>query len=301
MDRRWKVKILAPQTKNLSKPQSAFLSALEDRLKAEDLNVISLEMMGRAGIGARYNEIRDCDGITILAFEQWKGRRSTGDKDDDAVMPSEFTHIGIVQAALSQRPYLILREKSLSSRGALRNGFADAPLDLPKLLDPDWLKSERAVTELTGFLRKVRARYHVFLGYSSQAKGVANMLSRFLTERLRLRVYDWERFAAGKSIWESIEDAEQRSNCGLFLFMKDDLIGYGEDQKLGPRDNVIFEAGYFAGAKRRSRALVIREKDAKLPTDFGGILYLELPSRESIAAIETSLTDAVERLLTGAD
>jgi hypothetical protein len=296
MDTRWKVKILAPLTKNLSRQQSAFLRALEERLREEDLNVINLESIGRAvGIDARHKELRGCDGIIILAFEQWKARRLNG--GEDAVMPSEFTHIGVVQAAVSERPYLILREKSLSSRGTLRNGFADAPLDLPKSLGPDWLKKEPFKTELARFLVRVRARYHVFLGYSSQAETVADKVARFLTERLKLRVYDWKRFPAGKSIWESIGDAERRSNCGLFLFMKDDVIGYGEDQKLGPRDNVIFEAGYFAGTK--SRSLVIREKDAKLPTDFGGIVCLELPNRESIAAIETKLTEEIERQLTG--
>ena len=63
----------------------------------------------------------------------------------------------------------------------------------------------------------------------------------------------------------------------------------------------MFEAGYFAGAKRKSRSLVIREKNAKVPSDFGGILYLELPSRKSIAAVETKLTDHIGRMLNGAD
>jgi hypothetical protein len=302
MDTRWKVKVLAPQTNNLSKQQRAFLTALVDRLEAEDhIKVIHRDMGTGGRNSARYDEIKDCDGVVILAFEQWKGKRSVGNKGDVAVMPSEFTHIGIVQAGLSERPYLILREKSLSSRGALRNGFADVPLDLPSSLDPKWLRSERFDIQFDRFLKTVQARYHVFLGYSSQAETVADKLLIFLTDRLKLRVYDWHRFAPTKSIWESIEDAERRTNGAIFLFMKDDPIGYGEDKKFMPRDNVIFEAGYFAGAKRKSRALVIREEGAKLPTDFGGILCLELPSRESIAAIETRLTDWIERMLTGAD
>jgi hypothetical protein len=298
MDTRWKIKILSPLAKNLSKPQNAFLAALGDRLRAEGLNVISTES-GRASISDRYSAIRDSDGIVILAFEQWDGRRTIGDKEEEAVMPSEFTHIGIVQATL--RPYLIFREKSLSMRGALRNAIADAPIDVPKSLDLEWLKSERFSGELDGFLRKVRARRHVFQGYSSQSSEVANHLSRFLAEKLNLRVYDWKNFPVGRSVWENIEEAERLTNCGIFLFMEDDVIGNGRNKKLAPRDNVIFEAGYFAGAKRKSRSLVIREKDAKIPTDFGGILYLELPSRKSIAAIETKLTDQIERMLTGAD
>jgi predicted nucleotide-binding protein len=83
--------------------------------------------------------------------------------------------------------------------------------------------------------------------------------------------------------------------------MEDDVIGNGKNREFAPRDNVVFEAGYFAGAKRKSRSLVIREKNAKVPSDFGGILYLELPSRKSIAAVETKLTDHIGRMLNGAD
>jgi hypothetical protein len=300
MDTRSKVRILSAQTKNLSDQQNALRSALTAQLQLQGLNVLSLEL-GRAAVNDRYNTIRDSDGIIVLAFEQWEGRRTIG-KEEEAVMPSEFTHIGIVQAALAERPYLILREKSLSMRGALRNSFADAPIDLPKSLDPEWLKSERFSGELDRFLRKVKARCHVFLGYSSQASEVANLLSRFLTEKLNLRVYDWKNFPAGKSVWDAIEEAERLTNCGIFLFMEDDTIGNGRNKKFAPRDNVIFEAGYFAGAKRKSRSLVIiREQNAKIPTDFGGILCLELPSRGSIAAIETKLTEQIERMLTGAD
>jgi hypothetical protein len=298
MDTRLRIRILSAQTKNLSDQQNAMRSALVSQLEARGLNVLCREL-GRAGVSDRYNMIRDSDGIIVLAFEQWKGRRTVSGKEDEAIMPSEFSHIAITQAALSERPYLILREKSLSLRGALRGSFADAPIDLPKSLDPGWLQSEKYSGELECFLDKVRTRCHVFLGYSSQASEVANLLSRFLTEKLKLRVYDWKDFPAGKSVWEAIEDAERLTNCGIFLFMEDDVIGNGRNKKFAPRDNVIFEAGYFAGAKGKSRSLIIREKDAKIPTDFGGILYLELASRKSIAAIETKLTEQIARMVGG--
>jgi predicted nucleotide-binding protein len=83
--------------------------------------------------------------------------------------------------------------------------------------------------------------------------------------------------------------------------MEDDVIGNGKNREFAPRDNVVFEAGYFAGAKRMSRSLVIREKNAKVPSDCGGILYLELPSRKSTAAVETKLTDQIGRTLNRAD
>ena len=37
-----------------------------------------------------------------------------------------------------------------------------------------------------------------------------------------------------------------------------------------PRDNVVYETGYFAGALTRERTRIIREAGAKVPTVFGG-------------------------------
>ena len=79
--------------------------------------------------------------------------------------------------------------------------------------------------------------------------------------------------------------------------MADDKVGTGAKREFAPRDNVVYEAGYFAGAKGRHRSLIIREKGAKVPTDLGGILYLELAKRSSISEIETKLREDLERML----
>jgi hypothetical protein len=70
-----------------------------------------------------------------------------------------------------------------------------------------------------------------------------------LAEKLRLRIFDWHDFRAGDTIWDSIQRAECLTNCGLFLFMADDKLGSGTKREFIPRDNVVYEAGYFAGAK----------------------------------------------------
>lgn len=300
MDTRWKVKILSPQLKNLSKRQQGFCAAITNHLEHFDLQVLR-DTPSRANIYDRYKIIRDCDGILILAFEQWEGRRIGDQEGESEVLPSEFTHIGIVQAVLSGRPYLILRERSLSDRGALRKNYADAPIDMPRSLSPEWLRSDGFKYEFDGWLKKVKRRAHVFLGYSSQAAEVANLISRFLTEKLKLRVCDWHNFPPAESVWDSIERAEKSTNCGIFLFMADDVQQNGASKQFAPRDNVVFEAGYFAGSKQRSRSLIVREQNAKMPTDFGGILYLSLDSRKSIAGIETKLSEYIENMLGGAD
>jgi hypothetical protein len=42
---------------------------------------------------------------------------------------------------------------------------------------------------------------------------------------------------------------------------------------------------------------VIREADAKVPTDLGGILYLKLASRTDISSIEAPLRQYLKRIL----
>jgi predicted nucleotide-binding protein len=123
------------------------------------------------------------------------------------------------------------------------------------------------------------------------------MLQKFLSANLQLRVLDWQNFQVGDSIWDSIERAERQTSCGIFLFMADDAMSVGGLKQPAPRDNVIYEAGYFAGAKGLARSLIIQEKGVKLPSDLGGIILLELESRRCIAKIEADFRRGIEAML----
>ena len=81
------------------------------------------------------------------------------------------------------------------------------------------------------------------------------------------------------------------------MFTKDDDLVSGDTQYAAPRDNVIFEAGYFMQAKSRDRVLMIREQDAKMPADVGGSIYLSLRDRTDITSIHTGLRNFVENRL----
>ena len=63
-----------------------------------------------------------------------------------------------------------------------------------------------------------------------------------------------------------------------------------------PRDNVVFEAGYFIHAKGKDRVLVVREEGAKMPADLGGDIYASLPDRNHIGPILESLRRFVAAL-----
>jgi predicted nucleotide-binding protein len=93
------------------------------------------------------------------------------------------------------------------------------------------------------------------------------------------------------------EHAAARSIAGVFLFTKDDdLAAQSNAVVAAPRDNVVFEAGYFIGLKGKRNVLVIRESSSKMPADLGGDVYAALPDRTSIAPIERSLASFLDAI-----
>lgn len=137
-----------------------------------------------------------------------------------------------------------------------------------------------------------------FLGYCSRSRQTANAIQLFLSEQLHLRVKSWETgFSAGSSILDEIETATRECTGGVFLFTKDDAIVEGDTERAAPRDNVVFEAGYFASARGRDRVLIIRQSGAKMPADLGGNIYLTLEDPTDTRPLESRIRDFVERRL----
>jgi predicted nucleotide-binding protein len=168
---------------------------------------------------------------------------------------------------------------------------------MPASVDPDWLERDAFKKPFDNWIKRVRSYKDVFLGYSSEAAAVGELIKRLLENKLGLTVYDWRDFSAGETIWDSIEKAEQLTACGMFLFMADDRLQAGRKRMAAPRDNVVYEAGYYAGAKGRRYAAIIRERGAKVPTDLGGVKYLELEDRGDISPLESGLRSYLKSVL----
>jgi hypothetical protein len=300
MDRSLTISIDAPKMENLSKPQQRFLKELADRIASKGLRVLP-ESATSDDVETRFRKLRQCHGVVVLACSQWNAERLHRAQAKTVVLPSEFTHMTAVMAVAAKRPLLVLREKTVAERGVLRGGYLPHVVKMPASLKTEWFDSPEFDGEFNKWIEEVQGFRHVFLGYSSKATEVANTIHKFLSETLELRVFDWHDFHTGDTIWESIERAERLTNCGLFLFMADDKFAAGNKREFAPRDNVVYEAGYFAGAKGRKESLVIREEGAKVPTDLGGILYLKLVNRRDISPIKDPLREHLERMLNDQD
>jgi len=162
---------------------------------------------------------------------------------------------------------------------------------IPSKPTPKWLTTKEFTVPFGYWLQELKDRRDVFLGYCGASKKVAKQVTALL-KKLGYSVLDWAAdFDPASTILSRIEEAAHRCGAGIFLFTEDDALspedGVG---RAAPRDNVVFEAGYFIAHKGKPRVLIVREAGAKMPADLGGDIYAEFASRRTAAAtIEPTL------------
>lgn len=293
MDTSFKVLVSEPKLKNLSPKQQQFLAKVNEKVARAGVRQVEVDETLR--LEDISGEIRKLQGVIAMAFGQWQGQRLVK-KKDEAIFPTEFNHLHIAIAAAARRPLLILKERSVSERGALKPSLGCRTVKIPSNLDPAWLDGPEFEKQFEVWLKEVKSQRDVFLGYCSKSAGTAAQIQIRL-EKLRASVLNWAMdFRAGGSILSEIENARASCSCGVFLFSEDDPLE-GAPGVAAPRDNVVFEAGYFMSSNGPERCLIIRHGDAKMPADVGGAIYLHLTKTADVSSIEGRLSDFIAKNL----
>jgi CAP12/Pycsar effector protein, TIR domain len=114
----------------------------------------------------------------------------------------------------------------------------------------------------------------LFIGSSSESLDVAYAAQRNLEDVAEVVVWTQGIFELTKSYLESLLDAIEDTEFGLFIFGADDLIRIRGAEIPTARDNVVFELGLFIGHLGRDRTFILMPKssaDFHLPTDLLGV------------------------------
>ena len=114
----------------------------------------------------------------------------------------------------------------------------------------------------------------LFVGSSSESLDVAYAAQRNLEDAAEVVVWTQGIFELTKSYLESLVDALDDTEFGLFVFGADDLIRIRGTEIPTARDNVVFELGLFIGRLGRDHTFILMPKssaDFHLPTDLLGI------------------------------
>lgn len=244
--------------------------------------------------------MRRCDGCVLLGFARWR----MGEGALHGAMPTEFNHYEGAVAQMLRLPLLSYVQDGVAPRVVFDRQVAGYMGRIPAQPAPAWFKSNDFKVPFEYWQQKLEARRDIFLGYCSAQSPVAKKLKAYLVKSLGLSVLDWATdFDPARSILQQIENAADRCGAGIFLFTNDDLLAAhananptGPKARAVPRDNVVYEAGFFSAAKGKSRTLIVLQDGAKLPADLGGDIYAALPAGQSINAILPVLRKFAESL-----
>lgn len=230
---------------------------------------------------------RRCAGAAIIGMPRWRFKDT---QDNPALLPTEFNHYEGALAHTLGLPTLVLVQRDVLRRVVFDMSFSGYVGEFQADGDVGWLHTEEFRVPFNYWAEQLAQRRDIFLGYCSSSTATAAAIKRFVLS-LGARVLDWQAdFIPGRTIIDQIQQASALTSAGIFLFTKDDdLKDRGKAVKAVPRDNVVFEAGYFSGSKGKRSVLIVRESGSKMPADLGGDIYASLADKTDIAPIENTL------------
>jgi hypothetical protein len=234
-----------------------------------------------------------CVGAVIIGLPRW-----TAEINGETLrFASDFCQYEGALFKSLQLPILIVAQTDLYKRGVFDYSFGSTIAEFKDNDDETWVTNPDFMNVFDYWKNKMYARRDVFLGYCSSSSSTAKEVKYFLENELHVSVMDWQTdFTPGNSILQQIQEATEKCATGIFLFTKDDFLkDNSKDKKALPRDNVVFEAGYFIKAKGKSHVLVILEKGAKMPADLGGDIYASLENTKDINTIREDISKFVNK------
>lgn len=238
--------------------------------------------------------MRHCDGCVLLGFPRWR----FGGETSAFALPTEFNHYEGALAYTLRLPLLVLVQDGVERRVVFDRSYDGYVGTLPDKPTLSWLSTNDFQVPFKFWKKQLSGRRDAFLGYCSTSSETASKLKEFMERDLDVNVLDWATdFAPGRTILEQIQEASTRCSAGVFLFTQDDkLSDRGKTNRAVPRDNVVFEAGYFIGVKGKAHVLVVRQAGAKMPADLGGDIYASMDDKADIEPVKPALRKFFEAL-----
>ena len=154
------------------------------------------------------------------------------------------------------------------------------------------------------YVSPMNPRPILFVGCSTEALSIAREIQTALYhDPIIVKLWTDGIFDAGGFPMESLERELQRVDFAALVLSPDDSVISQDTTGEAPRDNVVFELGFFMGTLSRLRTFLVvpRDIDLKMPTDVMGITPLTYrPDLEpdTAAAVAVACNEIRNRVLT---
>jgi CRP/FNR family cyclic AMP-dependent transcriptional regulator len=175
--------------------------------------------------------------------------------------------------------------------------FAGLNTRFPQMLLCIAKELARRLEQRNALVTTVSEKIRVFIISSAEAIEIARTIQNaFDHDPFSVSVWTDGVFRASHYAIESLERALDQSDVAIAVAQPDDITASRGELRATPRDNVIFELGFFMGRLGRHRALLIepRGEEISLPSDLAGINTITY--RYDAADLTRSLATACNRL-----
>ena len=133
--------------------------------------------------------------------------------------------------------------------------------------------------ERNEFVKAPNPRPVIFIGSSAERRHVAREIRDALNEERNMLAKAWtdDLFRPSDTFIENLERELEASDFAVLVVTPDDFTISRKVKKSSPRDNIIWEHGFFTGGLGRERVFIVKPRglDLKLPSDLLGVTPLE--------------------------
>ena len=138
----------------------------------------------------------------------------------------------------------------------------------------------------------------VFIGSSKESLAPARAIQSLLAHDNVLARPWTEGFRPSATSIENLERELRGADFAVLVLAADDLVESRNTLQNAPRDNVIWEHGFFTGGLERGRVFIVQPRgiDLKLPSDWGGITTLDYDPQGTDDDLSSRLGPAVNAI-----
>lgn len=139
-----------------------------------------------------------------------------------------------------------------------------------------WIAKElsRRLLQRNRLVAEAREKIRIFVISSVEALPIARAVENaFEYDDYNVTLWTRDVFKASRYPIESLEAELDVSDFAIAIVQPDDVTKIRGEDRAVPRDNVIFELGFFMGRLGRERAILMEPRggEVSLPTDLSGI------------------------------
>jgi hypothetical protein len=146
----------------------------------------------------------------------------------------------------------------------------------------------------------------LFISSSPKGLEVAEYLQQALEGHCEATLPEQGVFVLGQSPLESLASACKHSDFAAFVLTPDDMFTKRGYRKRAPRENVLFEIGFFMGGLGRHRTFIVycHEDESALPSHLRGVTLATFRKRvdenmeATISPVAIKIREAIEKIRT---